>query len=596
MWCATSYVDLLIVGAGPAGLAAASWAARYNMSTQIIDQKSGRKNSGHADGLQSRTLEILESFGIVDPILKLGVPEVDMCYWVMNPETGKIERNGRDAAETGRMSRFGQILLNQGSVEQNFIDHLRAKSNIRVEWNRRAVSLDLTASGDDQETFPVAVGVACLDEHGNPQPVEASQMIHARYLIACDGAHSWVRHKLNVSADGPDKDTDWGVLDIVPITNFPDIRQACSVQSGPYGSIMMVPRENKLTRFYIRLQHGLREDNSSYSKDPPRALVEMAKKAMWPYDLAYKRCDWCSYYTTSRRVVQDFRPHKRIFLAGDAAHTHSLKGGQGMNVSIQDTYNLVWKLGAVLTEGAHPDILETYDSERRCVATKLMDLDANLVRAFEDQNSGKSGGAHEVRDRYAGFMAGVDVTYSPSVLVADGVVNGNSALAHKVKLGMRLASERVTYHCDGTSVHLAQRLPSDGSWKLLVFPADLEKPDGMKALKVFADYFSDNSHLAHRSKDAEAIGPLIDVLLIHSGPRNTDRLLDLPRIFHPFDEVMGWDYWKVFADVDGQAYSGYGIDGSGGGCLILCRPDQHVAWVGALDDVVGLDNFFSFFS
>lgn len=79
---ATSYVDLLIVGAGPAGLAAACWAAQYNLSTRIIDQKSGRTSTGHADGLQSRTLEILESFGIVDPILKQGAPEVDMCYWV----------------------------------------------------------------------------------------------------------------------------------------------------------------------------------------------------------------------------------------------------------------------------------------------------------------------------------------------------------------------------------------------------------------------------------------------------------------------------------------------------------------------------------
>ena len=86
MRCATSNVDLLIIGAGPAGLAAACWAARYNISTQIIDQKSGRTKTGHADGLQSRTLEILDSFGIVDPILKQGTPEVDMCYWVRSTQ------------------------------------------------------------------------------------------------------------------------------------------------------------------------------------------------------------------------------------------------------------------------------------------------------------------------------------------------------------------------------------------------------------------------------------------------------------------------------------------------------------------------------
>jgi phenol 2-monooxygenase len=139
------------------------------------------------------------------------------------------------------MSRFGQILLNQGSIEQNFIDHLCEKSNIRIEWNRRAESLELMASDEDGEAFPVTVGVACLDEDGtsnlenwlstiqnitdslnigDSHTSSALQMIHARYLIACDGAHSWVRHKLNVSTDGNDKSTDWGVLDIAPITDF----------------------------------------------------------------------------------------------------------------------------------------------------------------------------------------------------------------------------------------------------------------------------------------------------------------------------------------------------------------------------------------
>ena len=78
----TSYVDLLVVVAGPAGLMAACCAAQYNMSTQIIDQKAGRTTTGHADGLHSRTLEILDSFGIIDPIQKQGVSDFDECYWV----------------------------------------------------------------------------------------------------------------------------------------------------------------------------------------------------------------------------------------------------------------------------------------------------------------------------------------------------------------------------------------------------------------------------------------------------------------------------------------------------------------------------------
>ncbi|CAG8895005.1 unnamed protein product [Penicillium egyptiacum] len=638
MCCSTSHVDLLIVGAGPAGLAAACWAARYNMSTQIIDQKGSRTKTGHADGVQSRTLEILESFGIVDRILKQGAREVDMCYWVsamqqlkaqngiftemqaMDFDTGKIERRRRDAAKIGRMSKFGQILLNQGSVEQNFIDHLCSESNIRVQWNRRAEFLHMPASDDDREEFQIAVGVACLDEHGvygksrellfakqneteslnigdshSPDP---SHMIHARYLIACDGAHSWVRRKLNVSTDRDDKSTAWGVLDIDPITDFPDIRQACSVQSEPHGSIMTVPRENKLVRFYVRLQDGLKEDNSPYSSDPPRALVEMAERTMSPYKLTYNYCDWWSYYSTARQVAENFRPHNRIFLAGDAAHTHSPKGGQGMNVSIQDTYNLVWKLGAVLTEGADPVILETYNTERRPVSKKLLDLDARLVAAYEDQQTGKASGVYEVREKHAGFMAGVDVTYGPSVLVVNGEIYGTPALARNIKLGMRLPSTTVTCQCDGTSTHLTQRLTSDGSWKLLVFPAGLSEPGKMEALVKLADYLTNNSYLAHlpKGKDRNRRGPAIDVFWVHSSPRNTDKLLELRLIFHPFDEVMGWNHGRVFADENGQAYAEYGIEGNGDGCLILCRPDQHTAWIGGFENMADLDTFFSIFS
>lgn len=77
-----SYTDLLIVGAGPAGLMAACWASQYNMSTRIIDEKTERTQAGHADGLQSRTLEILQSFGLVHSILQQGVTDADVCYWV----------------------------------------------------------------------------------------------------------------------------------------------------------------------------------------------------------------------------------------------------------------------------------------------------------------------------------------------------------------------------------------------------------------------------------------------------------------------------------------------------------------------------------
>ncbi|CAI7611513.1 unnamed protein product [Penicillium palitans] len=166
MCSSSAYVDLLIVGAGPAGLTAACWAAQYKISTRIIDKKANRTENGHADGIQSRTLEILESFGIVDPVLKQGIHDVDMSHWAINNETGKIERHGRYETDSGQHSRFGQILLNQGAVEQVFIDHLE-KKNIYVERDREAVFLHLSPNaGNDTQQFAVNVGVRGSDSNG----------------------------------------------------------------------------------------------------------------------------------------------------------------------------------------------------------------------------------------------------------------------------------------------------------------------------------------------------------------------------------------------------------------------------------------------
>ncbi|KAJ5797823.1 uncharacterized protein N7503_007119 [Penicillium pulvis] len=564
MGSSTSYVDLLIIGAGPAGLTAACWAAQYRMSTRIIDQKKGRTETGHADGLQSRSLEILESFGIVDSILKQGIHNVDMSHWSTNNETGKIERRRTYEQSTEQRSRFGQILLNQGAVEQVFLDHLDDK-DVQVERHSVAEHLHLSpADVDEGEQFPVVVGVRCAGTY---------ETIHARYLIACDGAHSWVRDQLDIQTDSVSEDSSWGVLDIVPITDFPDIRQSCSIDSQPHGSIMTVPRENRIVRFYIQLEGELREKVIQHPSSSPTAMVEIAESLMKPYRLTYNR----------------------VFLTGDAAHTHSPKGGQGMNVSIQDSYNLIWKLGAVIANGADPSILETYDSERRPVAEKLMDLDERLVQAYEKEENDTSSGIYEVREKYAGFMAGVDVTYSHSTLIAKTKKGDDLDVARNIELGMRLPSFLVVQMCDGVPLHLAQKLTSDGWWRILVFPGDLRQPARMKALTDFADYFSEHSHLTHlqRIQSPEWSCPNVELLLIQSCPRGAVNLLDLPELFHPFDDVMGWDYWKTFADDQDQAYNGYGIDKGGSGCLVLCRPDQHVAWIGSMEDTAGLDQYFS---
>jgi phenol 2-monooxygenase len=220
-----------------------------------------------------------------------------MGYWALNNETGRIERRKRHGSSPGKLSRYGQILLNQGAVEEVFLDYLKGKGQ-KVERNLRAVSMEISqGSRNPEDDFPVAVEVKRVSHKDDEKSSEANEVIHARYVIACDGAHSWARNQLNVPVEARSEDSTWGVIDIAPITDFPDIRQSCAIQSEPHGSIMTAPRENRLVRFYIHLdEDGESKIGMDHSDIGPKDLVDMAQKIMKPYQLTYKYCDWWSIY------------------------------------------------------------------------------------------------------------------------------------------------------------------------------------------------------------------------------------------------------------------------------------------------------------
>ncbi|PYH33926.1 FAD binding domain protein [Aspergillus neoniger CBS 115656] len=596
-----STTDLLIIGAGPAGLMAACWASQYtNMTTRIIDKYPSRTATGHADGIQSRSLEILESFGVVDPIIRKGVQHAEMCFWGYDKHTGGITRHKMDSAQTDK-SRYNMVLLNQGIIEQIILDYLGLEQGgrVEVEYGKQAETLELLEEGEDE--YPVVVGVKRVGQNGANGHCSDVETIRARYVIGCDGARSWTREQLQVPMRVCSGDTTWGVVDIAPITDFPDIRQSCAIHAGDRGSIMTAPRENRLVRFYIYPKGDGRlsvegKDRSEVSLDE---IVGAMAKVMKPYSLTYKHCDWWSIYKIGQRLVETYRPHDRIFLAGDAAHTHSPKGGQGLNVSMQDTYNLTWKLCSVITGEASPSILDTYELERRPVGEQLLKLDTELVKAYE-QDTSVTEGVERVRGQYIEFMTGTGVTYDSNDLIAGK--KADTSVAKNIKIGMRLSSYPVVAQADGISMQLVSRLTSNGAWRLLVFPGDLLEPSNQSQLANFANQFNEQPHLSclHKNLKSTRCCPLLETIVVHSSPRTSVNLLDLPDIFHPFDETWGWDYSRVFADdgsygeACGHAYEEYGIREENG-CLVLCRPDQHVAWLGSLGDVEALDQYFGQF-
>ncbi|KAE8153785.1 thioredoxin-like protein, partial [Aspergillus avenaceus] len=193
-------------------------------------------------------------------------------------------------------------------------------------------------------------------------------------------------------------------------------------------------------------------------------------------------------------------------------------------------------------------------------------------------------------------MAEVAITYPSNVLVHE--CRKRPSTACNVEVGKRMSSYAIVNQADGSSVQLAKKLSSNGRWKLLVFSGDLYSPGVLDRLLLFAKEFKD--WVQPFSKPWKRQCHLFETVLIHSNARACANVLNLPEIFEHFEKELGWDYEKVFADDpsydgnSGEVYDRYGIDKEKG-CLIVCRPDQHVGWIGGFEDVKGLEEYFSKF-
>ncbi|KAL8919408.1 MAG: hypothetical protein Q9208_006786 [Pyrenodesmia sp. 3 TL-2023] len=200
---------------------AATWATRYGISCRIVDKKEARVQTGHADGLQPRTLEILDSFGIVDRPLKEGFHVREICSW--NPDAkGRIQRTQRVESSPVDLSRFQQVGLNQGAIEAVFEELLDGNSDSSVQRNTypQELTIDHSSTGD-QAAYPITLNVRHSHQgYNDHSQVDNLEKIRSKYLIGCDGAHSWTRKKLGIPLEGEATEHRWGVMDIVPLTDF----------------------------------------------------------------------------------------------------------------------------------------------------------------------------------------------------------------------------------------------------------------------------------------------------------------------------------------------------------------------------------------
>ncbi|RFU79417.1 phenol 2-monooxygenase [Trichoderma arundinaceum] len=663
-----SNVDVLIIGAGPAGLMMATWMAKCGINARIVDKRGTKIFNGQADGLQCRTLEILDSLGFGHRAWREANHMLEICLW--NPdENGTIKRSDRIADTIPGISRFQQVVLHQGRIERFFLDAIAEASDICVERGVMPSSLKIDESlVDEDAAYPITVTLKHLtEEEATPKQSSTSvngqaiqdglfrsnlakddtqdlldaskpcakanneEVVHAKYLIGADGAHSWTRNQIGLRLEGDSTDYIWGVLDIVPITDFPDIRMRCAIHSANYGSVMVIPRENKLVRLYIQLttteKTGDDSARADRSKIHPQIILESAQRILAPYKITYRKLDWWTAYQIGQRVGTSFSVHERVFLVGDAVHTHSPKAGQGMNVSMQDSFNLGWKIASVVKGYTRRSILKTYQSERRRIAQDLIAFDRKFSRLFsgrpaKDVMDAEGISMEEFKlafEKGNMFASGIAVNYGASTIVAkegssaeqgDGTdvsvadskhhVISDQSLCGGITVGMRIPSHKILSQADARPWHLHEVLPSNGRWRVVIFAGNTNDKQQRAKLWKLSEAFDDrNSFLGLYTPKGARYDELFEVLLIHNAPRISATVLDFPEIFRPFDEVYGWDYNKIFVD-DVSYHEGFGniyetLAVSQEGCIVIVRPDQYVSYIGPMGDTAAVNTFFAGF-
>ncbi|RAX47915.1 3-hydroxybenzoate 4-monooxygenase [Arthrobacter sp. AQ5-05] len=590
-------VDVLIVGSGPAGMLTAAQLAQFpGITTRLVEHRGGRLEIGQADGIQARSVETFQAFGFAERITAEAYRITEMAFWRPDTQNPKnIVRGGRAVDDENGISEFPHLIVNQARVLDYFAEVARnSPTRLVPDYGWDFQTLEVSETGE----YPVKV---TLVRSAGPD-TGAEKIVHAKYVVGADGARSKVRSSIGCTMAGDKANHAWGVMDVLASTDFPDIRLKCAIQSHDGGSILLIPREGgHLFRMYVDLGVVPEDDNGAVRQTGIEQIIAHANQILTPYTLEVRNVAWHSVYEVGHRLtdrfddvrVQDIGTRTpRVFITGDACHTHSAKAGQGMNVSMQDGFNIAWKLAHVL-EGRSPEsLLATYSAERQVVAKDLIDFDKtwSTMMAKKPEEFESPSDLEDFYVRTAEFPAGFMTEYAPSMLTGTPT---HQELATGFPLGKRFKSAMASRVCDTNPMQLGHHATADGRWRIYVF-ADPAAPGSGSKVDELAAWLSTapDSPLAATPAGLDE-DAWFDVKVIYQQKHEDIDINAVPRAFKP--EVGPFkltDYEKVYGMVPGaDIFETRGLAREG--VIVVVRPDQYVANVLPLDATEELGAYFA---
>ncbi|WP_269506691.1 FAD-dependent monooxygenase [Burkholderia sp. IMCC1007] len=398
---------VLIVGAGPTGLAAAMSLARARVPVRIIDRLVTPAPYSRAIGIQARTLELLEQHRAVEPFLALG----------HRAHAAELHADGRVIARLDfdpLQTRYPYLLfLDQSITERLLAEHL-AGLGVTIERGVTLTACDARGTSLD---------VKIRDADGREHAFAPS------YLIAADGAHSTVRHLLGLGFAGHAFEQTFLLADFAAIPDWPE--EEIHLFATPNGIAGLFPMGGG--RFRLVADRPPGSDASSDTSAPSLAECEAIIRARVGASISPSDLAWSSYFHLHSRMVDRLR-HGRVFFAGDAAHVHSPAGAQGMNTGMQEAFNLGWKLARVLGAGSPERLLDTYHAERHPIerdvlrqtglVTQLVEANHGAMKLLRDHVVPLLASFGPVRDAVRRTVSELGVQYRKSALTLERVLDG----------------------------------------------------------------------------------------------------------------------------------------------------------------------------
>ncbi|MFJ9752280.1 FAD-dependent monooxygenase [Streptomyces chartreusis] len=359
---ASSVRPVLVVGAGPTGLTAAVELSRLGVPVRIVDRSPGPSDTSKALAVQARTIELLEPRGVGEQMVRAGQLAGGTSIYGRGRKLATV----RFQHIPGRLNSL--LLLPQSQTERLLAERLRRQGG-EVEWGTELVSFTQDDSDPKAGVRAVLKGAQGAEED-----------LDAEYLISAEGAHSSVRRRLGLPFEGSSLTQRYLLADLHLDSDIPEDEMSIFLATDGFLAVFPLGKN----RFRLMATDPYAEAGDADAPalhDLQRVCDHVMPVPAHVYDMS-----WSSRFFINSRHLSTLRVGN-VFLGGDAAHVHSPAGGQGMNTGIQDMINLCWKLALVRAGQARHALLDTYQSDRLPLISKLVRTTETATKAFNSTSS-----------------------------------------------------------------------------------------------------------------------------------------------------------------------------------------------------------------